>query len=93
MNNPFHRDGGQSLLKALTRLRNSEETAEFLGDLLSPKEIQNIVNRWRAVELLDQKESYLDIQRQTGLSSATVAKMSTALKFGTGMLKKVIARI
>lgn len=84
---------GQELVKAMLKLRTSEEIELFLSDILSPKEIQNISNRWHAVTLLSSKNNYLDIQKQTGLSSATVAKMSTSLKYGSGMLKTILERL
>ena len=84
---------GQNLLLAISKLRTVEEIRDFLGDLLSGPEITKIVNRWQAIELLNNKQNYLDIQKQTGLSSATIAKMSTSLKYGTGILRKILERM
>jgi TrpR-related protein YerC/YecD len=81
------------LAKAINRLRTVEETASFLLDLLTPGEVGNLVGRWRAVQMLSSKQNYLDIQKQTGLSTATIAKMSNAMKYGTGTFAKIIDRL
>jgi TrpR family transcriptional regulator, trp operon repressor len=83
----------QELVKVISKLRTTEEISVFLGDFFSPKEIDNLTGRWQAVSQLSQKHNYLDIQKQTGLSSATIAKMSNALKYGSGILSKLIERM
>lgn len=89
----FSSDEGEQLLKAFTKLRTPEETAAFLTDMLSPSEIRNVIRRWQALSMLEQKENYLDIQKRTGLSSATIAKMSTAMQYGTGIIRELFTRL
>lgn len=94
MANPIlESEKGMRFTRALTRIRTEQEAKEFLSDLMSGPELKNLANRWESVELLYRKESYLDIQKRTGLSSATIAKMSTALKYGTGILNKIVERL
>lgn len=88
----FDSEEGNDFLKAITKLRNADEAAEFFTDMFTPSEARAFVARWRAAVLLNQKVPYLDIQKTTGLSSATVARVSQALQYGTGGFKKVLDR-
>lgn len=81
------------LVKALHKSRTPNETTDLLKDLLSPHELDNIAKRWEVAMLLRDKHSYHEIRRRTGLSSATIAKVSTALQHGSGMLRKIIERL
>ena len=77
--------------KALLLLRNEEEVMKFLRDLMTVKEIENLVRRLSA-KLLDQGYNYIEIARITGLSSATIAKVSEAIKYGYDGYKIVLER-
>lgn len=89
----FDTPEGEEFLKAITKLRTTNEVAEFFSDLFTPAEARTFVSRWKAAMMLFQKIPYLDIQKETGLSSATVARVSQALQYGTGGLEKVINRL
>lgn len=78
--------------KALLLLRNEEEVMKFLRDLMTVKEIENLVRRLSAAKLLDQGYNYIEIARITGLSSATIAKVSEAIKYGYDGYKIVLER-
>lgn len=84
---------GQQLSKAISKLRTPEEISLFLADFFSQTEQRNLIGRWQAVQLLSDKRNYLDIQKETGLSSATIAKMSNAYKYGSGILPKLLTRL
>lgn len=89
----FDTPEGQDFLKVITKIRTTEEVAEFFSDLFTPSEARTFVSRWKAATMLYKKTPYLDIQKETGLSSATVARVSQAIQFGTGGLVKLLSRI
>lgn len=89
----FQTPEGEGFLKALTKLRNEEEVGEFMSDMFTPAEARVFVSRWKAAIMLYENTPYVEIQKQTGLSSATVARVSQALQFGTGGYKKVLDRL
>ncbi len=94
MNYPvFDTQDGESFLKAITKLRDSEEVAEFLSDMFTPAEARAFVSRWKAARMLYEGTPYTEIQRSTGLSSATVARVSQSLQFGTGGYIKALSRL
>lgn len=80
------------LLRALLRLRTMPEARRFLRDLLTEDEIRMMVERWRVARLLDAGRSYKDIERETGLSSRTIARISRWLKEGEGGYRLVLQR-
>jgi len=84
---------GEAFIKAITKLRTSEEVSDFLTDLFTPAEAQIFISRWRAVQMLYEGKPYVEIQKETGLSSATIARVSQSLKYGTGGYRKVLDRL
>jgi TrpR-related protein YerC/YecD len=83
----------KALVQAVLALRGGDEARRFLRDLLTPDEIEEFANRFRAAELLSQKTSYSKIEKETGLSSATVARVSKWLKGKEGGYRTIIARL
>lgn len=81
------------LAKAISKLRTTEEVELFLKDFLSPSEQNHLGNRWQILSKLSSKQNYQEIQKETGQSSATIAKMSTALKYGSGIIAKIFERL
>lgn len=81
------------LVRALLALRTQDEMRRFLRDLLTEAEIAEFAKRFMAAEMLTKKEPYSAIERATGLSSTTVARVSKWLKGREGGYRKVIARL
>lgn len=88
----FDSDQGEAFLKAVAKLRDTKEVGEFFSDLFTPAEARTFISRWRAAQMLFEGIPYVDIQKATGLSSATIARVSQALQYGTGGLKKILER-
>jgi TrpR-related protein YerC/YecD len=82
----------QSLYKAFLKCRNEEEIMKFMRDLMTMKELEAFALRWKAAQMLTDGVAYLDIERQTGLSSATIARVSEYLKYGYDGYKIVLER-
>jgi len=78
------------LIEVLFLLPNTREAKSFLRDLLTEKEIIEFGNRWKAVRMLDEKVPYVAIEKETGLSSTTIARISKWLKQGMGGYKKTL---
>ncbi|HET9947001.1 MAG TPA: YerC/YecD family TrpR-related protein [Patescibacteria group bacterium] len=82
----------KELYKAIMSLQTLGETKKFLRDLLTEPEIKEFSNRWKVARMLDEKISYEEIERQTGMSSTTIARIQKWLngpvKGYKNMLKK-----
>lgn len=83
----------EELSKAIALLKTSAEVKLFLRDLLTETEINEFSNRWLAARLLSKNISYTRIQKQTGLSSATIARISKWLNGKLGGYRLIIGRL
>ena len=77
----------EDLFIAILKLKNVGETKKFFRDLLTSEELIEFGKRWQAAQMLDKKISYEAIERETGLSSRTVARISKWLNKGMGGYK------
>ena len=67
------------LEEVFARLSSEKEVRRFLKDLLSQKEYESLVERWKVVLLLEKGHSYREISEITGVSTATVTRVSKCL--------------
>jgi len=81
------------LSKTLLKLRTVEEIKLFLQDLLTRGEQEFIAQRLNIADMLNEGIPYSQIQRETGASSATVAKVSDNLKYGKDGFKLALDRL
>lgn len=83
----------RGLLQAFLVLKNEDEAWRFLRDLLTEEEIKEFSRRWEVAQLLVQKNSYVKIEKQTGMSSTTIARVSKFLKGKWGGYQLVLDRL
>ncbi len=81
------------LFKAILALKNVNESKRFFRDLLTEQEIIEFGNRWKAAQMLEQNISYFEIEKVTGLSSTTIARISKWLNKGMGGYKLMLKRL
>jgi TrpR-related protein YerC/YecD len=81
------------LFKAILRLQDFNEARRFFRDLLTEEELIEFGKRWQAAQMLDQGLPYSRIEKVTGLSSTTVARISKWLNRGMGGYKLMLQRI
>ena len=80
------------LFKAILSLENIEECYAFFEDACTIKEIIDISQRMEVARLLAEKKSYQAISEQTGVSSATIGRVSRCLLYGSGGYKTALER-
>lgn len=85
-------DEFKDLYKAFLKLRKEDEVMKFMRDLMTMKEMEAFALRWKAAQMLDAGDSYVEIERLTGLSSATIARVSEYRKYGYDGYKLVLDR-
>ncbi|HZX49710.1 MAG TPA: YerC/YecD family TrpR-related protein [Candidatus Paceibacterota bacterium] len=83
----------EELAQAISALRSKQEAKKFLRDLLTPQEIMEFSRRWQAARMLSESIPYSQIEKETGLSSTTVARVSRWLNKGMGGYKLMIDRL
>lgn len=77
-------DKNKELLEAILVLKNKDNAANFLRDLMTENEINEFATRLQTAKLLLNKTPYSQIQKETGFSTTTIARVSKWLNTGTG---------
>ncbi|MEI6528581.1 MAG: YerC/YecD family TrpR-related protein [bacterium] len=85
--------GTKELYKAILMLKNIEEMSCFFRDLLTESELVEFGLRWKVAQMLIKKVKYTVIEKETGLSSTTIARVQKWLNNGMGGYRLVIDRM
>lgn len=83
----------KKLVKALLSLENEAEARRFLRDLMTEGEIEEFGKRLQTASMLLEKIPYLTIEKETGFSSTTVARVSKWLNSGQGGYKLILNKL
>ena len=83
----------RQLIAAILALKNADEAQRLLRDLMTESEIKEFANRLEAASLLSKDIQYNTIIENTGLSSATVARIAKWLNGSLGGYRLVLNRI
>src|SRR3990167_7011724 len=89
----WKRKGNQRLIKAILALKTENEAGRFLRDLMTEKEIEEFAKRLKPAEMLTEKIPYSTIEKETGLSSTTVARVAKWLNGKGGGYKIIINKL
>jgi len=83
----------KQFVEAILSLKNTNEAKCFLRDLMTEPEIKEFGKRLEAASLLSKDVQYNTITEDTGLSSATVARIAKWLKGSLGGYRLVLNRL
>ncbi|MEK7156586.1 MAG: YerC/YecD family TrpR-related protein [Patescibacteria group bacterium] len=89
----WNKPKNKQLIRAVLSLKTPGETRRFLRDLLTPEEIEEFSKRFQTAEMLSEKVPYSVIEKKTGLSSTTVARVSLWLNGPEGGYRRVISKL
>ena len=89
----WHNDSTDELCEALLSLKNKEECYVFLEDVCTIKEILEMSQRLSVAKLLSKGLSYAQISQKTGVSTATIGRISRCIEYGNGGCKMIIERL
>lgn len=82
-----------ALCQALLALKSVPEAKRFLRDLLTEQEIIEFGKRLLAAKMLARQISYIQVEKTTGLSSTTVARVSKWLNQGMNGYRLILNRL
>ena len=82
----------KDLINAILALKKSNEAKCFLRDLLTEKEIIEFSKRWQVAKMLYKKISYSQIEKETGMSSTTIARIFKWLNKGMKGYKIILKK-
>jgi len=83
----------ENLFKTILTLKNINEARRFFRDLLTEQEIIEFSKRWQAAQMLYKNIPYSTIEKETGLSSTTVARVAKWLNQGMAGYKLMLQRL
>lgn len=80
------------LFEGILKLKTTEECYKFFEDLCTIKELEAMSTRFQAaIKLLDGK-TFEEILDTVSISSATLSRVSKAIKYGDGGYQMIIRR-
>jgi TrpR family trp operon transcriptional repressor len=79
------------LLDVLTRIDDSAFVQRLLADLLTPRELNAVTERWEIVKRLEEGKSQRTIRDELGASVTTISRGNRQLKYGTGGFREALA--
>ena len=89
----LHTKEMDDLFSAILTLDSLEECYKFFEDALTIKEILDTAQRLKAARMLKAGENYASVGKETGMSTATISRVSRCLEYGSGGYDMVIERM
>jgi TrpR-related protein YerC/YecD len=80
------------LFAAILSLESEEECYRFFEDLMTIKELQAVTQRWQVARMLDEKNTYGEIEAATKASAATISRVNKCLQYGAGGYTAILKR-
>ena len=90
--NRIHNKEVDALFEAILSLKSKDECYLFFEDACTIKEIIEISQRYKAARMLSSGSNYTEVSNATGMSTATISRVSKCLEYGNGGYKLAIAR-
>lgn len=81
-----------ALFRAILSLQSLEECYLFFEDVCTVKEILDLSQRLKTAKMLSAGANYQEISHATGMSTATISRVSKCLEYGDGGYRLVIDR-
>ncbi|HHY93630.1 MAG TPA: TrpR, YerC/YecD [Firmicutes bacterium] len=81
------------LFQAILLLRDLDECYRFFYDLCTIGEVKALAQRFQVAKLLDEGHTYDRIERETGMSSATISRIKRFLQYGADGYRLALDRL
>lgn len=78
------------LYEAFLNIPDKETAENFLNDLCTAKELEQMAQRVRAAKLLLEGKTYQQVIQETDISSATLSRVSRCIQYGEGGYASVL---
>ncbi len=72
------------LFETLASIKDAKLLKDLFEDLCTFKEVDSMAQRLKAAKLLSEGATYEEVIKETEISSATLSRVSKALKYGKG---------
>jgi len=85
-------DAKKELFEAILKLETIEACDAFFDDLLTKKELEAMSQRVHAAKLILAGKTYEQIIKETQISSTTLSRISTCVRYGKGGYRMVLGK-
>lgn len=82
----------KELFEEILKLESIEECEKFFDDLCTINELEAMLQRIKAAKMLLEDKTFQEVEKETKISSATLARVSKCIKYGDGGYKSIIAK-
>jgi TrpR-related protein YerC/YecD len=93
MQHPLRTEAVEELLSALRLSKCNDELFNFMLDVTTPRELSEMAQRLHVAQLLSGGMAYAAIEKETGASAATIARVSKCLQYGNTGYSTVLKRL
>lgn len=83
----------RQLFMAILQLKDLDEVYQFFDDLSTVNEIQSMAQRLEVARMLRKGNTYNQIERKTGASTATISRVKRCFQYGTDGYQLVLDRL
>lgn len=81
------------LFRSILMASNIEEIKNFMEDLCTISELQEMARRLQAARMLKKNYVYSEVAEQTGLSTATISRVNRCLRYGSDGYLRILDRM
>ncbi len=81
------------LFTAILSLQDKEECYKFFEDILTIAEIKAMAQRIAVAKMLKNGDTYTEISKETGASTATISRVKRSLNYGADGYRIVLDRL
>ena len=89
----IHSEDTDLLFEGIMSLKSKDECYKFFEDLCTVNEIISMAQRFHVARDLYYGKTFLQIEAQTGTSSATISRVNRCFNYGSGGYKMVIEKL
>ena len=82
-----------ALVEAFLALKDRGECYAFLRDLCTMKELRDMSQRLQAAKMLMRGNTYEQIVKEGGISTATISRINYCVQYGSGGYRTIIGRL
>ena len=83
----------EKFCRAVMSFDSIDDCHNFFDDILTNQEMQAITQRLEVACLLSEGKSYVDVNKATGASTATICSVGKCINYGNGGYRKAIEKL
>ena len=89
----FYNQSIEEFFEAVLKLKTAEDCKNFFEDFCTIKELQEISQRLSVAKMLDAGNSYQEVSKVTGASTATISRVNKCLVYGSGGYRQMLDKL